>query len=125
MSHWLDEPRVRQDVVTIPRLWVTVALSILIHVAVLFIWIPRTHLLTPGDQEQGQLADRLQVRLAAPPVPAPPASPPQTQAALQPPPRPPRIIPRVRPPPVTTLPSPQAPAIALPPPPPTPPAVAA
>ena len=125
MSHWLDEPRVRQDVVTIPRLWVTVALSILIHVAVFFIWIPRTHLLTPGDQEQDQLTDRLQVRLAAPPVPPPPASPPQTQAALQPPPRPPRIIPRVRPPPVATLPTPQAPAIPLPPPPPPPPAVAA
>src|SRR5437868_11595164 len=82
MSHWLDEPRVRQDVVTIPRLWVTIALSILIHVAILFIWIPRTHLLTPGDQEQDQLTDRLQVRLAAPPVPPPTASPPQTQAAL-------------------------------------------
>src|ERR1700724_1554782 len=110
MSHWLDEPRVRQDVVTIPRLWVTVALSILIHVAVLFIWIPRTHLLTPGDQEQDQLTDRLQVRLAAPLTP-PPASPPQTQAALQSPPKPPRPIPRVRPPPVATLPNPQAPAI--------------
>src|ERR1700737_4228949 len=113
MSHWLDEPRDRQDVVTIPRLWVTVALSILIHVAVLFIWIPRTHLLTPGDQEQDQLTDRLQVRLAAPPPPGerdrdrlptglrvpppppppppPPASPPQTQASLQSPPKqPPR-----------------------------------
>ena len=125
MSHWLDEPRDRQDVVTIPRLWVTAALSILIHLAVLFIWIPRTHLLTPGDQEQDQLTDRLQVRLAAPPTPPPPASPPQTQASLQPPPRPPRIIPRVRPPAVATLPSPQAPVIPLPPPPPPPPVVAA
>ena len=110
---------------TIPRLWVTAVLSILIHLAVLFIWIPRTHLLTPGDQEQDQLTDRLQVRLAAPPTPPPPASPPQTQASLQPPPRPPRIIPRVRPPAVATLPNPQAPAIPLPPPPPPPPVVAA
>src|ERR1700681_3276504 len=82
MSHWLDEPRVRQDVVTIPRLWVTIALSILIHFAVLFIWIPRTHLLTPGDQIQDQLTDRLQVRLAAPPAPPPAASLPHTQASL-------------------------------------------
>jgi len=125
MSHWLDEPRDRQDVVTIPKLWVTAALSILIHLAVLFIWIPRTHLLTPGDEEQDQLTDRLQVRLAAPPTPPPPTSPPQTQASLQPPPKPPRIIPRVRPPAVATLPSPQAPAIPLPPPPPPPPVVAA
>jgi hypothetical protein len=125
MSHWLDEPRVRQDVVTIPRLWVTAALSILIHLAILFIWIPRTHLLTPGEQEQDQLTDRLQVRLAAPPTPPPPASPPQTQASLQSPPKPPRIIPRVRPPAVATLPNPQAPAIPLPPPPPPPPVVAA
>jgi outer membrane biosynthesis protein TonB len=124
MSHWLDEPRDRQDMVTIPRLWVTVALSILIHVAVLFIWIPRTHLLTPGEQEQDQLTDRLQVRLAAPPTP-PPASPPQTQAALESPPKPPRPIPRVRPPPVATLPNPQAPPIPLPPPPPPPPVAAA
>jgi hypothetical protein len=119
MSHWLDEPRVRQDVVTIPRLWVTIALSILIHVAVLFIWIPRTHLLTPGDQIEDQLTDRLQVRLAAPPA----ASLPQTQASLPSPPKPPRTIARLRPPPVVTVPNPQAPAIV--PPPPAPPVVAA
>src|SRR5438105_12165240 len=125
MSHWLDEPRVRQDVVTIPRLWVTIALSILIHVAVLFIWIPRTDLLTPGDQEDNQLTDRLQVRLAAPPAPAPPPAPsaPQAQASLPSPPRPPRTVARLRPPPVVTVPNPQAPAIV--PPPPAPPVVAA
>jgi hypothetical protein len=123
MSHWLDEPRVRQDVVTIPRLWVTIALSILIHVAVLFIWIPRTHLLTPGDQEQDLLSDRLQVRLAAPPAPPPAAPAPQTQATLPSPPQAPRTIARIRPPPVVTLPNPQAPAIVAPPP--APPVVAA
>jgi hypothetical protein len=124
MSHWLDEPRVRQDVVTIPRLWVTIALSILIHVAILFIWIPRTHLLTPGDQEQDQTGDRLQVRLAAPPTPtaSPPVSPPQMQASPSPP-RPPRTVMRMRPPPVITLPNPEAPAVTSPPP--EPPVVAA
>src|SRR5438270_14095193 len=115
MSHWLDEPRVRQDVVTIPRLWVTVALSMLIHVAVLFIWIPRTPLLTPGDQEENQLTDRLQVRLAAPPAPPPAPSAPQMQASL-PSPRPPRTVARLRPPPVVPAPNPQAPATVPPPP---------
>src|SRR5438105_13234572 len=99
MSHWLDEPRVRQDVVTIPRLWVTVALSMLIHVAVLFTCIPRTPLLTPGEQEENQLTDRLQVRLAAPPAPPPTPFAPQTQAPLPSPPRPPRPRARLRPPP--------------------------
>jgi len=120
MSHWLDEPRVRQDVVTIPRLWVTVAASVLIHIAILFVWIPRTHLLTPGDQEQNQLTDRLQVRLESPPMPPPseaarPTQP--SQPSLPSPPRPPRTVARLRPPPVT-LPTPEAPAIPVPPPPP-------
>ena len=124
MSHWLDEPRVRQDVVTIPRLWVTIALSILIHVAILFIGIPRTHLLTPGDQQQDQTGDRLQVRLATPPTPpsSQPPSPPQMQASSSPP-SPPRTVTRTRPPPVITQPNPQAPAVRAPPP--QPPVVAA
>ena len=124
MSHWLHEPRVRQDVVTIPRLWVTIAVSILIHVAILFIWIPRTHLLTPGDQQQDQTGDRLQVRHAAPPTPpsSQPPSPPPMQASTSPP-SPPRTVTRTRPPPVITLPSPQAPVVRAPPP--QPPVVAA
>jgi hypothetical protein len=126
MSHWLDEPRVRQDVVTIPKLWVTIALSILIHVAVFFIWIPRMQLLTPGDQEQDQVRDRLQVRLVAPPTPTPTSpplqSPPQRQAAPPSPAKPPRTMVRAPPPPVVTLPNPGAPAI--PSPSPAPPVVA-
>jgi len=125
MSHWLDEPRARQDVVTIPRLWVTIAASILIHIAVLFIWIPRTHLLTPGDQEQDQVSDRLQVRLEAPPTPPPPplASAPSMQVSPPSAARPPRTALRERPRPLVTLPNPEAPAILSPPP--SPPVVAA
>jgi type IV secretory pathway VirB10-like protein len=118
MSHWLDETRVRQDVVTIPRLWVTIAASVLIHVAILFIWIPRTHLLTPGDQEQTQLTDRLQVRLESPPTPPPSESARPTQPSPPSPARPPRTtVARIRPPPVA-LPAPEAPVIPVPPPPP-------
>jgi hypothetical protein len=124
MSHWLDEPRARQDVVTIPKLWVTIAASILIHLAVLFIWIPRMHLLTPGDQEQDQVSDRLQVRLAAPPEPPPPslASAPSMQVSPPSAPRPPRTALRERPRPLITLPNPEAPAVLAPPP--SPPVVA-
>jgi hypothetical protein len=115
MSHWLDEPRVRHDVVTIPRLWVTIAASVLIHIAILFIWIPRTHLLTPGDQQQNQITDRLQVRLESPPTPTPSESARPTQPSLPSAPRPPRTVARLRPPPIT-LPNPQAPALPVPPP---------
>src|SRR2546423_1558172 len=120
MSHWLDETRVRQDVVIIPRLWVTIAASALVHLAILFIWIPRTELLTPGEQLRDPLRERLQVRLQAPaeePVSAPaapPASPSRT--------RPPRTMARLRPPPLIS-PPPEAPGAAAPVP--GPPAVAA
>jgi hypothetical protein len=121
MNDWLDELRAPQDVVAVPRVWLTIALSILIHIVILFVWIPRTHLFNPGDQEQDQTADRLQVQLVAEQTP-PPASPPPTQAAPPPPVRPPRIVPRTQPPPVVRLITPEAPVIVAPPPPPVAPA---
>jgi hypothetical protein len=87
-------------------------------VAVFFIWIPRMQLLTPGDQEQDQVRDRLQVRLVAPPTPTPTSpplqSPPPRQAAPPSPAKPPRTMVRAPPPPVVTLPNPGAPAIPAP-----------
>ena len=125
MSHWLDELRARQDVVAVPRVWLTIALSILIHLVILFVWIPRTHLFNPGDQELDQTADRLQVQLVAEETP-PPASPPPTQTVPPPALKPPRIVPRTQPPPVVRLVTPEAaPVIVPPPPPPAAPAVAA
>jgi hypothetical protein len=123
MSHWLDELRPGQDVVAVPRVWLTIAASILIHLAILFLWIPQTHLFNPGDEED-QIADRLEVQLAAEQTPPPP-SPPPAQATVAPPPaaiRPPRTVPRTQPPPVVSL-TPPAPVIVAPPPPPTPPIV--
>ena len=38
----------RSDVVVIPRIRVTFALSILVHIAALWILLPRLPLLTPG-----------------------------------------------------------------------------
>jgi hypothetical protein len=123
MNDWLDELRARQDVVAVPRVWLTIALSILIHIAILFLWIPRTRLFGPGDQEQDQTSDRLQVRLAAEPTPPQPESPVTIQAPPRPAARPPRTIPRTQPPPVVTLITPETPAV-LPPPPAVPAVVA-
>jgi outer membrane biosynthesis protein TonB len=122
MTHWIDELRPGQDVVAVPRVWLMIALSILIHIAILFLWVPRTRLFNPGDEEE-QIADRLQVQLAAEPTP-PPQSPPPTQATPPPPARPPRAIPRTQPPPVVRMTPPETPVIVPTPAPPPPPAVA-
>ena len=130
LSDPVDRPRGRDDVVTIPRVWVTSALSILVHVAALWVLLPRLPLLSPGT-EQGQATDRLQVQIAAktPPAPAPPPPPPprlpaperETRATLparaRPRPAPPR-----EPPPELVVPRPEVPEIPMPPP--APPVVA-
>ena len=115
MNHWFYEPRSRQDVVVIPIIWLMIALSILIHVAALFLLL--MHLLRDRDQEQEQASDRLQVRLAAQATTAPP----QLARVQEPePPRPvvtpPKATVRIRPPPLVAPPAREAPAIPLPPP---------
>jgi outer membrane biosynthesis protein TonB len=121
MNGWLDQLRAPQDVVAVPRVWLMIALSILIHILVLFVWIPRTRLFSSGDQEQDLTSDRLEVQLAALPTPPPsePLPPPPAQSV----PRPvstPRTVPRTQPPPVVKLVRPEAPIIVPPPPPPEP-----
>jgi hypothetical protein len=119
MSHWLDEPRHLHEVVTVRTLWVTIALSLLVHLAALFLWLPRIPLLTPPGEGQELVNDRLQVRLAAVPKPAPiqtPAPPNEIVASARPLPRPPRTALRTRPPPVLVAPSPTAPTLPTPPP---------
>jgi len=126
MSHWLDEPRNLHEVVTVRTLWVTIALSLLIHLAALFLWLPRIPLLAPPGEGQELVNDRLQVRLAPVPKPTPiqtPGPPNEIVALARPPVRPPRTTLRTRPPPVLVAPSPTAPA--LPTPAPTMPPVAA
>src|SRR6266540_1766540 len=111
MSHWLDEPRHLHEVVTVRTLWVTIALSLLVHLAVLFLWLPRMPLLTPRGEEQELANDRLQVRLAAIQTPAPPN---EIVASAKPLARPPRATLRTRPPPVLMAPAPTAPTIPTP-----------
>src|SRR4030095_7060605 len=86
--------RYRNDVVVIPRIRVTFAMSILIHVAALWILLPRLPLLLPGPDD-AKITDRLQVQLDLPTQPVPPQAAPAT-----PPPRETRqILPaRARPP---------------------------
>lgn len=119
MSHWLDEPRYRHELVNVRTLWVTLALSLLVHLAVLFLWLPRTPLLAlPGDGQE-LASDRLQVRLAAIPKPVPVQTPEPTKeiaASVRPLTRPPRATLRTQPPSVLVAPAPAVPTIPTPPP---------
>src|SRR5450755_2091169 len=100
MSRWQDQPRDRHESVTIRTIWLTLALSILIHVAALFVLIPHMQTLS-DDLEQGETSAPVQVQLTPPPsavVVAPPEPPRDTQAAITPPTRPPPKV-ATRPPP--------------------------
>jgi hypothetical protein len=125
MHDLLAGARRRDEVVAVPRIWLTFALSLLVHIVALWVVLPRLPLLSPGE-EQGQVSDRLQVRVAALPPPVAPAPPPppklptprrETRAILSPRPRPSNA-----PTPVATpalvAPSPEVPVIPMPPPPP-------
>ncbi len=129
--HWTDAPRFREGGVTIPRLWLTIALSLLIHGAALWLWFPRTPLLTPGADSPDAASAPLTLKLVAPrpvqPKPAPPvpeAPPPTVAKAKEPPPRPPRkrpppaspVIVIETPRPAVTLPPPAPPEVAVTPP---------
>ena len=107
--------RYRSDVVVIPRIRVMFALSIVIHIAALWILLPRLPLLLP-EMDQAQATDRLQVQLSAPPQPVPaqpvpptPASR-ETRAILTARARPPGAPPREAPPQLV-IPRPEAPAV--------------
>jgi hypothetical protein len=117
-----DELGNRRDGVTIPTIWIAVALSVLLHVAVLWKWLPdiKLHLPSPELSERGETSGSLVVQLAPPP--RPPSSPPTAPALqAQPAPAPAR---RAPPPPRTPAPvlalrtpSPAAPAVPAPTPP--------
>ncbi|HEX4525000.1 MAG TPA: hypothetical protein VH704_15870 [Casimicrobiaceae bacterium] len=117
MSHWLHKPATRQDVVTIRKVWLTLAVSLLVHTAALILFL--THPPIPGV---GQLVNEeesppVQVELAEAklPQPAPPsASLAPVAPAAEPLSRVPRPAPRVRPPPMVAMPRVEAPAIRTP-----------
>jgi hypothetical protein len=120
MSDWLDQSRDRRDGVTVPTIWVALALSFLIHLAAMWTWLPRIHFPSLEAPERGEAIGSLTVNLVPPPSPprAPPSSPvlrahpsPTREA------RPPKAAARRRPtPPVIAL---NRPAPGVPSPPPT------
>jgi len=97
--------------VTIPAIWIAFALSLLLHAALLWQWLPqlRLHLPSPDETKPGEGGGSLVVRLA--PAPSPPPSPPPSLKQSRPAPAPPR--PRARAPTAAARPQPLPPAIAL------------
>ena len=83
MYHWLDEPRYPHEGVVVPTLWLTIALSLLLHLAALLFWLPQARLFAAWDETTDRASDRLQVHLAAIVPPAPPPAPAQARAPEQ------------------------------------------
>jgi len=114
MSHLFHKPATRQDVVTIRKVWVTAAVSLLVHMAALLLFV--THPPIPGLEQQAfdQESAPVQVEIAEakPPLPSPPSAPAEPAAAPSPKTRPPAA--RVRPPPMVAMPRLEAPAIRSP-----------
>ena len=114
MSHLFHKPATRQDVVTIRKVWVTAAVSLLVHMAALLLFV--SHPPIPGVEQQAfdQESAPVQVEIAEakPPLPSPPSAPAEPAAAPSPKTRPPAA--RVRPPPMVAMPRLEAPAIRSP-----------
>ena len=92
MTRWQDIRSSPSEFVRVRTIWVTLALSLLIHLAALIGWVP--HLRMRPAETPGEIpGTRLAVRLAQPPAPAPSAP------VIAPPvPRAPEARPRPRPP---------------------------
>ncbi len=109
MSDWHDL-RYRRNVIAIPVIWLAFVLSLIVHVAALWEWFPRIHLLARDALLQSEAAAPLTVRLATPKDATPESSPAPKLAEARPAqPAAPRRAPAR--PPRRTLPAP--PAIAL------------
>jgi hypothetical protein len=107
MIYWHDAPRRRGDVVTIPTIWLALVLSLFVHIAALWEFLPKLPL-APGDAaEVGKVGERLAVRLApaqtqlpstpSPPAQGTPASPSQKAQPSSPKPRPQKATPPAAP----------------------------
>jgi hypothetical protein len=110
MGQRLDDSHSDRARATIPAIWVASALSVLLHVAVLWEWLPRVHEPSLENRTRGKASGPLIVQLApvpsgarsspphaAPPVPSSPKKrAPPANAGPRPAP-PPRVIARDRP----------------------------
>ncbi len=139
MSYWRGRVAKRYDDITIPAIRVAFVLSLLIHAAALWTYLPKLQLLTPSDADKGEAGTPLAVKLAnpmppagaMPTIPTPPPPPDTLVAQRSPRPRPPPAPPPQsrRPPstpPVMSVPrqSPDAPSAPVNPPTPPQPAPA-
>jgi hypothetical protein len=129
MIDWRHRVARRYDDITIPAIRVAFVLSLLVHAAALWTYLPKLQLLTPSDSEKGEAGSPLAVRLANPrppagsmPSPPPPPEPLVAQRAPSPsPPPPPPARRPPSPPPVFSVPRQTPDAAAVPRTPPTPP----
>ena len=96
------------------KVWVTAAVSLLVHMAALLLFV--THPPIPGVEQQAfdQESAPVQVEIAEAKLPPPSPPPPRAEPAAEPLPRVPRATPRVRPPPMVAMPRLEAPAIRTP-----------
>ena len=113
MRYWHDAPRRRGDVVTIPTIWLTFVLSLLVHIAALWEFLPKLPLLPGEATEVAKVGERLSVRLTPPQmqppsVPSPPAQGAPSAPARQTQP----AAPRPRAPKPTPAPAPSPPVVA-------------
>src|SRR5437762_4107061 len=103
MNDWRYDRSNRHDVVTIPLVWLAFALSLLVHIAALWVWLPRMHDLSAANAELGKASSALAVELEPKPssraTPPSPSSQSPTLAQASPPPRaaPPRTAAKQRP----------------------------
>ncbi|HEY3177542.1 MAG TPA: hypothetical protein VGL25_01525 [Casimicrobiaceae bacterium] len=104
MNDWRYDRSNRHDVVTIPLVWLAFVLSLLVHFAALWFWLPRMHDLSAANAETDKASAALAVQLEAQPnarESSPPTrpSPPPTLAQTAPRPRaaPPRTPAKQRP----------------------------
>lgn len=74
---------IRRDSITVPTLWVAVALSLLLHALLLLGWLPKVLTSPIEDPDKGKKGGSLAVRLTPPPKPQPPSN---TQPVLTRPP---------------------------------------
>jgi hypothetical protein len=125
---WYDDNQYHSDLVAVPRVWLTLILSVLLHLAVFLFVLPQLQKMMMPGEEEGEAQAPISVQLAqAPGARTTPSAPSPSQA--EPPPPPPPAPRRPRPseprtPPVVSL-RPQVPnpdALRVPPPPQTAPA---
>jgi hypothetical protein len=107
MKHWSDDSPRQGAVVAVPLVWLAFVLSLIIHIAVMWVWIPRMRLVAANPQDTSQSGGPLAVQLAQlptkPAVVTPPTPPTPPQTAQSPAARPPAAVLRALPRPATPI----------------------